>query len=145
MPASSQASEWSLDYRTGLTVWYYCRTGLTVWYYCRTGLTVWYYCRTGLTVWYYCKTGLTVCYYLVWQWYYFCLFFISFHKCLFETRWDLNKDYDVGICCFSAKHVALGRKSKRLVGSESGQCVRVKRHVFPRTFCLSEPALLKSN
>ena len=30
-----------------------------------------------------------------------------------------TKDYKIGICCFSAKHAALRRKS-RLVGSESG-------------------------
>ena len=30
-----------------------------------------------------------------------------------------TKDYSIGICCFSAKHTALRRKKKRLVGSES--------------------------
>ena len=37
----------------------------------------------------------------------------------FEPRSGQTKDYKIGICCFSAKHAALGRKS-RLVGSESG-------------------------
>ena len=30
----------------------------------------------------------------------------------FEPRSDQTKDYQIGICCFSAKHAALGRKSK---------------------------------
>ena len=38
--------------------------------------------------------------------------------CGFETRSGQTKDYEIGICCFSAKHAALRRKS-RLVGSES--------------------------
>ena len=42
-------------------------------------------------------------------------------------------DYKIGICCFSAKHAALRRKKKRLVGSESENCVRVERHVYSRS------------
>ena len=30
----------------------------------------------------------------------------------FERRLGQTKDYKIGICCFSAKHVALRRKSK---------------------------------
>ena len=30
----------------------------------------------------------------------------------FEPRSGQTKDYKIGICCFSAKHVALRRKSK---------------------------------
>jgi hypothetical protein len=30
----------------------------------------------------------------------------------FEPRLGQTKDYKIGICCFSAKHVALRRKSK---------------------------------
>ena len=30
----------------------------------------------------------------------------------FEPRSDQTKDYKIGICCFSAKHEALRRKSK---------------------------------
>jgi hypothetical protein len=29
-----------------------------------------------------------------------------------EPRSGQTKDYEIGICCFSAKHTALGRKSK---------------------------------
>ena len=29
-----------------------------------------------------------------------------------EPRWGITKDYFIGICCFSAKHAVLGRKSK---------------------------------
>ena len=30
----------------------------------------------------------------------------------FESRSGQTKDYKIGICCFSAKHTALGKKSK---------------------------------
>ena len=30
----------------------------------------------------------------------------------FESRLGQTKDYKIGICCFSAKHAALRRKSK---------------------------------
>ena len=30
----------------------------------------------------------------------------------FEPRSGQTKDYKIGICCFSAKHIALRRKSK---------------------------------
>jgi len=33
----------------------------------------------------------------------------------FEPRSGQFKDYNIGICCFSAKHAALGRKSKYLL------------------------------
>jgi hypothetical protein len=49
----------------------------------------------------------------------------------FEPQSGQTKDYKLDICCFSAKHAALRRKSK-LVGSESGKCVRVGRHVYPQ-------------
>ena len=32
--------------------------------------------------------------------------------CLLEPRSGQTKDYNIGICCFSAKHAALRRKSK---------------------------------
>ena len=39
----------------------------------------------------------------------------------FETRSGQIKDDEIGICCFSAKHAALGRKNRDcMVGSESG-------------------------
>jgi hypothetical protein len=34
----------------------------------------------------------------------------------FESRSGQNKDYKIGICCFSAKHAALKRKSKDWFG-----------------------------
>ena len=30
----------------------------------------------------------------------------------FKPRWDETKDFKIDICCFSAKHAALRRKSK---------------------------------
>jgi len=38
---------------------------------------------------------------------------------MFESRSDQTKDYDISICCFSAKQTALIEKEQRLVGSES--------------------------
>ena len=32
--------------------------------------------------------------------------------CMFEPRAGQTKDYNIGICCFSAKHAALSSKSK---------------------------------
>jgi hypothetical protein len=32
----------------------------------------------------------------------------------FEHRWSQTKDYRIGICCFSAKHIELRRKTGRL-------------------------------
>ena len=43
----------------------------------------------------------------------------------FDPRSGQTKDYKIGICCFSTKHVALRRKS-----SESGYCIRVGQHVY---------------
>jgi hypothetical protein len=37
---------------------------------------------------------------------------------VFEPWSGQTKDYEIGICCFSAKHAALRTKSK-LVGSQS--------------------------
>jgi hypothetical protein len=33
----------------------------------------------------------------------------------FKSRWSQTKDYKIDICCFSAKHTALRRKSKDVV------------------------------
>jgi hypothetical protein len=44
----------------------------------------------------------------------------------FEPRSGNTKDFKIGMCCLSAKHTALRRKSK---DSESEQCVRVEQHV----------------
>ena len=48
----------------------------------------------------------------------------------FEPRSGQTKDYEIGICCFSAKRAVLKGKIK-LVGSESEKCVRAERHVYP--------------
>jgi hypothetical protein len=37
---------------------------------------------------------------------------LSVVDCGFEPRLGQTKDYKIGICCFSAKHAALRRKSK---------------------------------
>jgi hypothetical protein len=37
----------------------------------------------------------------------------------YEPRSGQTKDYEICICCFSAKHAALGVKKQKLIGSES--------------------------
>ena len=41
---------------------------------------------------------------------------LSMVDCGFKPPSGQIKDYNIDICCFSAKHAALRRKSKRLVG-----------------------------
>jgi hypothetical protein len=43
----------------------------------------------------------------------------------FEPRSGQTKDYEIGICCFSAKHAALRRKSKDWLARNQDICVRV--------------------
>jgi hypothetical protein len=51
----------------------------------------------------------------------------------FNFRSGPIKDYEIGICGFSAKHTALQEKEQRLVDSEDGQCVRAEQHICTRT------------
>jgi hypothetical protein len=44
-----------------------------------------------------------------------------------------TKDYKIGICCFSAKHAALRRKSKDWLAWNQDNVSRVGRHVYPQT------------
>ena len=48
--------------------------------------------------------------------------------CGFETRLGKTKDYKIGICCFSAKHAALRRKSKDRLA-----CNQDNVYVYPWT------------
>jgi hypothetical protein len=59
--------------------------------------------------------------------------------CGFEHRLDQTKDYEIGICCCSAKHAALRRKSKdwleiRIMCPNGATCLSVD-------CCFSELAL----
>ena len=60
----------------------------------------------------------------------------------FEPLSDQTKDYKIGICCLSAKHAALRRKSKH-------RLTRNKNNVSESSdmcdCCFSELALWKSN
>jgi hypothetical protein len=50
-----------------------------------------------------------------------------------------TKDYKIGICCFSTTQVALNmymKKEQTLVVSESGECIRMERHVYHWTVVL---------
>ena len=59
----------------------------------------------------------------------------------FEPRSGQAKDYEIGICCVSAKHAALrGKRKDWLVRNHNNVHVRVERHVYPRTV-VSELAL----
>ena len=51
----------------------------------------------------------------------------------FEPWLGHTKDYENGICCFSAKHTALRRKSKDWLARNQDNMSRVWRHVYPRT------------
>ena len=52
---------------------------------------------------------------------------------LVEPRSGQTKDYEIGICCFSAKHVALRRKSKDRLARNQDNMSKWGRHVYPRT------------
>ena len=52
----------------------------------------------------------------------------------FDPRSGQTKDYEIGICCFSAKHAALRRKSKDWLARNQDNVSRVGRHVYPQTF-----------
>jgi hypothetical protein len=43
------------------------------------------------------------------------------------------KDYKIGICCFSAKHAALRRKSKDWLARNQNNVSEWGRHVYPWT------------
>ena len=58
----------------------------------------------------------------------------------FEPRLDQTKDYKIGICCFSAKHASLRRKSKDLLARNQDNVSRVGQFVYTLT-CFSELAL----
>ena len=45
----------------------------------------------------------------------------------------LTKDFKIDICCLFTKHEALKRKNKEWLDRESGERVRVVRHVYPWT------------
>ena len=51
----------------------------------------------------------------------------------FEARSGQTKDYEIGICCFSAKHAALRRKSKDSLARNQDNVSMWSRQVFPRT------------
>ena len=48
----------------------------------------------------------------------------------FEARSGQTKDYKIGICCFSAKHAALRRKSKDCLAWNRDNVSRVERHAY---------------
>ena len=62
----------------------------------------------------------------------------------FEHRSGQTKDYKIGICSFSAKHVALRRKSKDWLARNQNN-VSEWSDMSTRDCCFSVLALLKSN
>jgi hypothetical protein len=60
--------------------------------------------------------------------------------CGYEPRSSQTKDYEIGICCFSARHAALGEKAKtgwlgiRIMCQSGATCL-------PTDCCFSELAL----
>ena len=59
--------------------------------------------------------------------------------CGFEPRLGQNKDYKIGICCFSAKNAALRSKSKDWLARN--QDVSEGSDTFHRLLILSEQAI----
>jgi hypothetical protein len=53
--------------------------------------------------------------------------------CGLEPRSGQTKEYKIGICCFSTKHESLKSKSKDWLARNQKKCVRVERHIYPRT------------
>jgi len=51
----------------------------------------------------------------------------------FEPRSDQTKNYAIGICCFSAKHEVLRRKSKDWSAWNQDNVSKWGKHVYPRT------------
>jgi hypothetical protein len=49
--------------------------------------------------------------------------FFEFLVYMLFSQKVIGKDCKIGICCFSAKHIALRSKSKDKAGSELGYCV----------------------
>jgi hypothetical protein len=58
----------------------------------------------------------------------------------FEPRLGQTKDYYIGMCCFSAKHAALRRKSKDWLAQNQNNSTCISAD-----FSFSELALYKSN
>ena len=58
----------------------------------------------------------------------------------FEPRFGQTKDYRIGICCFSAKHVALRSKSKDLLARNQNN-VSKWSDMSTADCCFSELAL----
>jgi hypothetical protein len=58
----------------------------------------------------------------------------------FEPRSGQTKDYKIGICCFSAKHTALRRKSKDWLARNQDN-VSEWDYMFTSGLCFSELAL----
>jgi hypothetical protein len=50
-----------------------------------------------------------------------------------ESTCTQAKDFKIGILLLLHSACSIKEKDKRLVGSESGYCVRVGRHVYPQT------------
>jgi hypothetical protein len=62
----------------------------------------------------------------------------------FKTRSAQTKNFKIGICCFSAKHTALRRKSKDWLARNQNN-VSQWSDMSTRDCCFNELALKKSN
>ena len=63
----------------------------------------------------------------------------------FESWSGQIKDFKIGICCFSAKHAALRRKSKDFFARNQNNVSEWSDMSIPADCCFSELALLISN
>jgi hypothetical protein len=63
----------------------------------------------------------------------------------FESRFCQIKDYKIYICCFSAKHAAVRRKSKDWLARNRDNVSKWGDMSIRRLHCFNELALYKSN
>ena len=59
----------------------------------------------------------------------------------FEPRSGQTKDYKIGICCFSAKHIALRRKRKDWLARNQNNVSQYGATCLPGYCCFNELAL----
>ena len=54
-------------------------------------------------------------------------------SCAIDLCLNQTKDYKIGISCFSAKHTALGSKSKHWLAQNQDNVSQVEKHTYTQT------------
>jgi len=58
--------------------------------------------------------------------------YLQCYRSWVEPRCVQTKDCNIGICCFSAKHTALRRKSKDWLAQNQNNVSRGELHIYPQ-------------